>query len=717
MEQYSQDHGPYVKKDYSEVEDVARFNNVTFLTTAGETHLNSQGAFTDSGFLSMFNFPMLQGDPVHALNGPYSIVLTKHLAITLFGNADPMGRTVRIDSNANFTVTGVMKDLPDNTSFNFNYLLPWSFMTRLGWEDLDWGRNSVYSYVLLKPGASQAAFDEKIRNITRSHSKETPEVITQSMERFHLYARSENGRLVGDRINTVRLFGIIAGFILLIACINFMNLSTARSERRAKEVGIRKVVGAYKGYLVAQFIGESILISIISFAIAVFIVQVSLPPFNQLVGKQLFIDYYNPWFWTFSIGFILFTGLLAGSYPAFYLSSFRPAQVLKGAFKATNALVTPRKALVVVQFSFAIVLIISTLIIGRQIQYGQDRNAGYERTNMVYAFTQGDVDKHYKLIKTELLSSGAAVGVTRTSGPITRHWSDGWGFSWDGSTETDKKTDFIQMSADADFTLTTGVKILQGRDIDINKFPTDSSAMLVNEAALVAMHVKNPIGITVKQDDGPTWHVVGVIRDFILESPFEQKDQSDVHYGGPQDLRPGNALPVLNPANTTATNLALAEKVFHKYNPSYPFEYYFSSTESYARSFRDELRIGRLAALFAGLTIFISCLGLFALATYMAENRVKEIGVRKVLGASVTGLTALLAKDFIKLVLAAFIIATPIAWFAMDKWLKGFGYRIEIGWGVFAVSGALAIMIALLTVSYQAIKAAIANPIRSLRSE
>src|ERR1022692_2181725 len=362
-----------IKKDYPEVEDAARFTNITFLVTVGEKHLNIRGAFTDSSFLSMFSFPLLKGNPAQALTGNYNIVLTQKLAKNLFGNEDAIGQTVRIDSNANFTVTGVLKDLPNNTSFDFEYLLPWAFMTKLGWDDNYWGNNSVKTYVLLKPNASQTAFDAKVKNITTSHSDETEQVFSQPVSRLHLYSKDENGKLVDGQIETVKLFGIIAAFILLIACINFMNLSTARSEKRAKEVGIRKVVGAKKSSLISQFIGESILIAFIAGLIAIIIVQLSLPGFNTLTDKKLFIPYGSPYFWLSAVGFVVFTGFLAGSYPAFFLSSFQPVKVLKGTFKKVNALVAPRKILVILQFTFAIVLIICTIIVKQQIDYAKDR--------------------------------------------------------------------------------------------------------------------------------------------------------------------------------------------------------------------------------------------------------------------------------------------------------------------------------------------------------
>ena len=710
-----------LKKDYPEVKDAVRFNNVTFLLTANDKHLNVQGAFADSSFLNVFNFPLAEGTAQQALHGSYSIVITKELAKKFFGNENAVGKTIRIDSVNNCTVTAVLKDLPANTQFNFEYLLPWSYMTRLGWDDDSWNNNGIYTYTLLKPNASQASFDKKIKDITIDHTKgtaspSTTEVFTQPLSRAYLYSKSENGKLADGPIATVRLFAIIAGFILLIACINFMNLSTARSEKRAKEVGIRKVMGAHKIKLIAQFLVESIVISSMAFAIALVLAQISLSAFNTLVGKELFINYADPLFWLFSIAFILFSGALAGSYPAFFLSSFQPVTVLKGTFRKANGSVNPRKVLVVLQFTFAIVLIISTIIVQRQIEYALNRDAGYNRNNLVYTFAQGDVSEHYDLIKHDLLNDGAAVSMTRCANPITRRWSDSWGYIWKGSSKEDEKIDFVTLGTDADFTKTTGVKLIAGRDIDVDNFPTDSTAVMLNESAVKMMHVNDPVGMEIKEADGTAkWHVVGVVKDFIMESPY-QKDISPMMIFGPARSF-GYVVHIrLNPANTTASNLAKLEKVFKQYNPQYPFEYVFAD-QSYARKFDDTQRTAKLAALFSGLTIFISCLGLFALAAYMAEQRTKEIGVRKVLGASAANITSLLSKDFLKLVIISFAIASPVAWFAMSKWLKGYSYHIGIEWWVFGAAGFVAVVIALLTVSFQAIKAAIASPVKSLRTE
>lgn len=709
--------GPTLKLEYAnDVEDVARVNENNFLFTVGDKHLNAQGYFTDPSFLTLFSFPLLKGNATTALNSINNIVVTEKFANKLFGTADAVGKVVRLDSTDNFTVTGVLKDLPNNTTASFEYLLPWQYMKKIGWDDEYWGNNSIQTYILLKPGVSHDAFDAKIQNITINHTKDgdksTTKVFTQPLRDRWLYSKSENGKFVAGRIEMVKLFAIIALFILLIACINFMNLSTARSEKRAKEVGIRKVVGAQKGSLVAQFIGESILLSFIAGVLAIIIVQLSLSPFNTLVGKELYIGYNNVWFWLFFILFILFTGFIAGSYPAFYLSSYQPVKVLKGTFKAAHALVTPRKVLVVMQFTFAIALIICTIIVQHQIKYAQSRDSGYKKDQLVYTSIQGDVGKHYDAIKDELLSSGAAIAVTKSMSPITQRYSDSWGFQWADMKPGDEKTDFVRMASDADFVKTMGVTLMQGRDIDIKNYPADSTAMLLNETAVKMMRFKNPVGQIVKAD-GKNWHVVGVLKDFIYASPYEKVQQLVVQ--GPASWF--NVIHFkLNPQKSTAEALQLAEHVFKKYNPQYPFDYKFAD-EAYALKFQEEQRTGTLAGLFAGLTIFISCLGLFGLATYMAENRIKEIGVRKVLGASVANITALLSKDFLTLVIISFLIASPIAWWAMSHWLSSYTYRISIEWWVFASAGLLSILIAVITVSYQSIKAAIANPVKSLRTE
>jgi ABC-type antimicrobial peptide transport system permease subunit len=493
-----------------------------------------------------------------------------------------------------------------------------------------------------------------------------------------------------------------------------MNLSTARSEKRAREVGIRKVVGARKGSLIGQFIGESVFMALLAGIAAIIIVQLSLPAYNRLTEKDLFIDYGNICTWIAFTGFILFTGLLAGSYPAFFLSSFQPVKVLKGSFKKANALVTPRKVLVVLQFSFAIILIICTMIVKQQIDYARNRQAGYNRDNLIYQFMTGDISKNYTLIKNELLSSGVAKSITKTNSPLTERWSNGWGQNWEGKDPNDK-TSFDRYLEDEGLGATAGLQFVQGRDFDLKQFPTYSTGLIINESSLKIMKFKNPIGKTVS-DLGIDWHIVGVIKDFILTSPYEPT-RPILICGAKSQFMTFKVMQIkLNGNNRTAENLKRAETIFKKYNPEYPFDPKFVD-EAYARKFDNEKRQGKLAGLFAGLTIFISCLGLFGLATYMAENRVKEIGIRKILGASLTSITTLLSKDFVKLVIISFLIAAPLAWWGMYKWLQSYTYRVSLEWWVFALAGFLSVMIALLTVSYQSIKAAIANPVKNLKTE
>jgi len=709
-----------LEKDLPEAERAVRviFNN-KLLFSVGDKKIIESGSIVDTGFLQMFSFPLLKGNATTALIDPHAVLLTEKAAKSIFGNEDAMGKVIKIENKDNFTVTGILKDLPGNSRFSFEYLLPWSYIKYREGTDLGWSDNSTSTYVMLKPKASYASVAVKIKDLKQKYSSEAKtmkwELFIYPLKRWRLYSSFTNGvEDNGGRSTFVKLFSIIAGFILLIACINFMNLSTARSEKRAKEVGIRKVVGAQKSSLISQFIGESVFIAFLAGIAAIIIVQISLPAYNQLTEKTLFINFDNINTWMAFTGFILFTGLLAGSYPAFFLASFQPVKVLKGTFKKANALVTPRKVLVVLQFTFAIMLIICTIVVKQQIDYARDRQTGYNKDNLVYHFMTGDIPKNYTLIKNELLASGIAKSITKTNSPLTERWSDGWGQSWEGKDPNDN-TSFDRYLSDEGLGLTAGLQFIQGRDFDLKQFPTDSTGLIINESSLKIMKFKDPIGKIVG-DLGIKWHIVGVIKDFILTSPYEPTRPLLI-CGAKSSFMSFNVVQIkLNGNNATAENLQKAAAIFKKYNPEYPFEYKFVD-EAYAQKFDNEQRQGTLAALFAGLTIFISCLGLFGLATYMAENRIKEIGVRKVLGASVTGITTLLSKDFVKLVIISFVIAAPLSYWGMYKWLQDYQYRVPIQWWVFAVACFLSVAIAILTVSYQAIKAALANPVKSLRTE
>jgi len=705
---------PILKDEVPEITDVSRISwGENYLFTVGNKSLQAQGNVVDPAFLTMFSYPLLTGNPKTVLNDPSSIVITQTLAKKIFGDKDPVGQVIKVENDENYKVSGILKDLPNNTQFNFEYLMSYEHKTMKGYIDKDWTDVSIRTFVLLKPNTSLATANTNIKGVITKYSDGRAKTtqFLYPLAKLRLYSDFKNGISVGGRIERIKIFTLIAVFIILIACINFMNLSTARSDKRAKEVGIRKVAGAGKKSLVSQFLAESVFIAFIAGIIAIIAVQISLPAFNELTKKQLSINFGHGGFWLTGIGFVLFTGITAGSYPAFFLSAFKPIAVLKGSFKKINALVTPRKVLVVLQFTFAIALIVSTLVVNQQINYAQERETGYDRNNLGYVFEQGDIYKNYELIKNELINSGVASSVSKTQAPLTQNWSSGISMNWQGK-DPRVKIQINRYTEDGDLVKTAGMHLVKGRDIDIKTYPTDSTACLLSESAVKAMGFKDPIGQLVF-DDPINWHVVGVIGDFILESPYEPIKPFMVK--GPK--YGGDVVHIkFNNSNTTAHNLANAEKIFKKYNPAFPFDFHFTS-EEYALKFSDEKLTATLALLFAALTIIISCLGLFGLASYMAESRIKEIGVRKVLGASVVSITALLAKDFLKLILLAVVLASAIAGWAMNKWLEGYQYKTAISGWVFVIAGLLAIGIAILTVGYQSVKASLANPVKSLRTE
>jgi ABC-type antimicrobial peptide transport system permease subunit len=702
-----------LKREYPGIENSCRTDNRWFVTIVGDKKVSTRALVTDPSFLSMFSFPLVKGNRETALNSVHSIVITQQMAAKMFGEANPMGRIIKIDED-NFTVTGVLKDLPVNSSIDFEYLLPWDYYKKLGADDDNWSNNSIEVYAQVKPGISEQEINTQIRDITKRHSKgeEQVEVFLHPLRKWHLYGAFGNGKNVGGRIDMVRMFGIIAAFVLLIACINFMNLSTARSEKRAKEVGIRKVAGALRRSLILQFLLESVVLAIISGILALLLVLNVLPAFNTLVGKELQLPFTNIFFWTVLFAFLVITGILAGSYPAFFLSSFNPVGVLKGVFKKAGSAINPRKVLVVLQFSIAIILIISTVIVVQQMQHARNRNAGFAGNLLMYHWITGDLNKNFQLVKNELLSSGTAISVTRTASQLTEQFSSSTSVYWKGKDSNDD-TEFERGAQDEDLARTAGLRITQGRDLDLDQYPSDSAGMLINESAAKAMGFANPIGQTVRDGTGE-YHVVGVFADYIFGSPYEHTRPMIII--GPKGIRFNIVHMRLAQSGDVMKQVQTVEKIFKKYNPNYPFEYHFAD-QDYARKFVDMQRTAQLTALFAILTVFISCLGLFGLASYMAEARIKEIGIRKVLGASAIRITTLLTKDFLVLVAISLVIASPIAWYAMHRWLQGYAYRTSIGWWVFTGTGLLVIIISLLTTSYHAIKAVYTNPIKNLRTE
>jgi len=702
-----------LKKDFPEINRACRTSWVMkHLLQVGDKKITAPGICTDPDFLLMFSFPLLKGNPATVLRDGQAIVITEAFARVLFGNQDPVDKFVKLDNKATFKVAGVLKNLPQNTSFRFEYLLPYDYFRKsMPWAENNWAANAIHTYVELKPGTEVSQIQDKLKNLPSQHGEQNFGLFLHPLTKWHLYAKFENGKLAGGRIEVVWAFGIIAGLILLIACINFMNLSTVRSQNRAREVGIRKVLGVKKQHLVFQFLGESVAYAFLAGLIALSLATLVLPYFDNLFRANFQLDFENTSLWVSFLAFIFFTGAAAGIYPAFYLSSFKPVNALKGIIKSSPTAFTFRQVLVMVQFTCGIALIIGSIVIQKQVKFAQARDTGYNQDQLIYVQFFGDLKQNFPLLKQELLNAGIATSVTQTNSPITELWDTSSKLKWPGKSPG-LAGNFNVLCADENLSKTFGFQVSSGREFDLRRFPTDSMACLLTESAVAAMGLKEPIGQNIQSDD-MNWKVVGVVKDFIIGSPYATTEPLII-YGAKSwfnvaHIKLSNNLPL-------AESLTKTEELVKKYNPSYPFEYYFID-EAYAQKFNDENRVAKLTELFTGLIIFISCLGLFGLATFTAEQRTKEIGIRKVLGASVSGITAMLSKDFLKLVLIANLIAGPIAWYSMHQWLQSYAYRIAIDPWIFGLAAFLALLIAFLTVSFQAVKAAIANPVKSLRNE
>ncbi len=575
----------------------------------------------------------------------------------------------------------------------------------------NWGDNSFQLFAQINDNTRVESVTSKIKDIGKKHYPQSkPEYFLQPMKKWHLYAEFKNGVNVGGRIKYVWMFGIIGVFILLLACINFMNLSTARSEKRAKEVGIRKASGSVRDQLITQFFIESLSVVIFAFLLSIFLVELSLPFFNEVADKKISIPWSSPLFWLIGLSFSLLTTLIAGSYPAFYLSSFQPVKVLKGAFRTGRFAAMPRKVLVVLQFTVSITLIIGTIVVYRQIQFAKNRSIGYSNAGLIQLGNTDAIKNSYSAFRDDLLKTGVVYEISESSSPTTGIWGNRDDFTWEG-----KDPQLLPLiglvSCTHEFGKTIGWQIIEGRDFS-RDFKTDSSAIILNEAAMKLIGSKNIIGKIITDENNNRFHVVGVVKNLIMESPYAEIKPTFFTLG--KDLRLVNIK--LMPTVQISDALSKIQKVFKAYNPGISFEYQFGDKE-YAKKFGDEERIGKLSTFFALLAIMISCLGLFGLVSFVAEQRTMEIGIRKVLGANIRGIVALLSKDFLKLVTIAIVIASPIAWFIMNRWLQDFAYRANISWWVFIVAGIVAFLIAMLTVSFQAIKAALANPVKSLRTE
>lgn len=690
--------------------------NFDHILAVGDKKITEEGMWVQPEFPRMLSLKMVKGSQ-DGLKDPSSALLAQSVAKALFGDTDPIGKTVKFDNRYDFRVAGVYEDLPRNTSLNETKLLiSWEkYVTNEEWlknSQTQWDNHSFQLFVQLNDNVDIDKATAKIKGIARQHVKEGDEyALLHPMDKWRLYSKFTNGKVDGGRIQFVWLFGIIGVFVLLLACINFMNLSTARSEKRAREVGIRKTMGSLRSQLIGQFLGESIIVAFIAFVLSIGLALLSLSFFNGMADKEVSLPWSNPFFWLMALAFILFTGLISGSYPAFYLSRFDPVKVLKGTFKAGRFAALPRKILVVVQFTVSIALIIGTIIVFRQIHYAKSRPVGYTREGLItVSINTKELYGHYDVLRNDLLATGVVENMAESSSPITNVWSNQIGFDWKGK-DPNAVPLFGTIAVTHDFGKTIGWQIKEGRDFSRN-YTTDTGQLILNEAGVKLTGFKDPVGQVIKWNDKDRM-VIGVIKDMVMESPYTpvQPTVFFLDYGWT------NIITIrVKPTVPVREALTKLEPVFKQYNPGSPFEYKFTD-EQYAQKFSDEERIGNLATFFAVLAVFISCLGLFGLASFVAERRTKEIGVRKVLGASVMNIWQMLSKDFVSLVIISCLIAIPIAWYVLHQWLQQYEYRTPISWWIFTIAGLGAMAIALLTVSFQAIKAAISNPVKSLRSE
>lgn len=683
----------------------------------GDKKLYVNGGITGGDFLQMFRYPFIKGHPATAMKDPYSIVLTQSTATSLFGKEEAMGKTLRFDNEHDLVVTGILKDLPANSSFSFNFLVPFSYREQ-GNPDIkkerlsgSFGNNNLQIFVQLKAGADYAKVYPKIKFIEHTEKESQNAMLSvvtlQPLLRWHLYSNYKNGKDLPGFLEYVRIFTIIGVLVLLIACINFINLTTARSERRAREVGVRKAIGSQRKDLILQFLLESFVLTLISFVFSIAFVQLALPAFNTLTNSKIVIPYTNIGFWGVALTCICITALIAGSRPAFYLSSFQPVKVLKGTIQVGPVASLPRKIMVVVQFTCSVAFIISTIIIYRQIQYAKDRPNGYTLNRLMETDINGDLRKNFTAMRNELLQKRIVTDVSTATSPTTDVW---WHTSleqWPGKYPSET-VEMGAMFVSDDYVRTMGMTMKEGRNFN----NVDTASVLFNETAIAVLRIKDPVNQVVTWNGRP-WKIAGVIKDALMVSPFTKADPTMLFYSkDPQNIM----IYRLSPNLSTQEGITQLTAVFNKYNPAFPFKYKFSD-ESYAAKFKLEVLIGKLAGLFAGLAIFISCLGLFGLAAYVAERRTKEIGIRKVLGASISQVWMLLSKDFLLLVTISCVIASPLAFYFLDGWLAKYEYRITIGAGVFILAGVMAVVLTIVTISFQAIKAATANPVKKLRSE
>ncbi|HYX09533.1 MAG TPA: ABC transporter permease [Bacteroidales bacterium] len=700
---------PVLSLEYPDFKYVTRYNQWGYqlLTSAGDKHFFENIKATDSTFFKIFSFPFLEGDPQTALRNITSVVITHQIAKKYFGDDSPLGKTITLNGHYALTVTGVVADIPNNSSIKFDFLVPFRFMKELGSNIEDLGNNSYYTFVMLPPGISEQEASAKIKNRLRVNNDEGGYLYLQSLTKMHLYNLGGGGGIVN-----VKIFSIIAVFILLIACINFMNLSTARASKRAREIGIRKVIGASRGKLISQFIGESLIVSIIAVFFAMIFVETMLPTYNQITGKNLILNY-NPQ----TIGILaiitVLTGLVAGSYPAFLLSSFRPVKVLKSKNFGSNGSPLFRKILVVFQFSLSIILIICTIIIHKQLAYLQNKELGINKDNVAYIQLKGNMINKMPLLKDRLLENKDILSISFSNSFPCRSWSNGGGWNWQGK---DPETNPLvtTSSVDYDFAKVFDIKLDKGRFLSADH-PSDTVqpyGIVVNETFAKIIGKKDIIGTILTNWGNNSFQVIGVAKDFHF-TPATEAIGPMVMFNDPS--RYSYMFIRINGKRTPET-IDYIKKVYSSVIPGYPFDYDFVDAV-YSNLYKGQAQQQKIFGIFAFLAIFISCLGLFGLSTYLTEQRTKEIGIRKVMGASVYRISVILSREFAWLVLIANLIAWPLAYFYLKSWMQDYAYHIDIHWWIFLFAGLIALSIAMVTISIITIRAANSNPTNSLRYE
>ncbi|MEO0337649.1 MAG: ABC transporter permease [Bacteroidota bacterium] len=684
--------------------------------TYGDKTLSQQGIFMEAVAPEMLTLKMISGSR-NALEDPYSILISERAAEAIFGEKNPINESLKLDNEDLVKVGGVYEVLPDNSSFDgVHFFASWELYEKKQPAWVGWGNSWFQTVVQVADNvdietASLAIKDAKLKNIDEeSGARRQPVLFLHPMSDWHLRSKFVEGEQIGGRIEYVWLYGTIGFFVLLLACINFMNLSTARSEKRAMEIGVRKTLGSQRSQIIKQFFTESILISSLAFVFSILLVYLMMPFFNEVAGKEITRWWANPNFWLLCLGFTLLTGLLAGSYPALFLSSFLPVKVLKGSVKTGRGASIPRKVMVTIQFVVSIVLINGTIVVYKQIQFAKDRPIGYDQSRLLSSYiTTDEINKHFDRFRNDLFQTGVVEEVAKSENLITRTFTTNSGLDWQGK-DPEMEEEFVTMRVSHEFGKTIDWEIIKGRDFS-KEFPTDSLGLVVNEAAVKYMGFDDPIGQQIQWGEDEVYHIIGVTKDMITQSTYRPTRQMFFFI----DYNRSNVATLKLKPSFTSSDIAKIEAVFKTYDPVTPFSYRFMD-EDYARKFANAERVGKLAGFFTILAVLISCLGLFGMIAFVAERRTKEIGIRKVLGASVLSLWQLLTKEFIFLVCIAGLLAVPIAYHYMSKWLSNFEYRIDLSVQIFVIAFILAILLTLLTISIQVLRAAMANPVKSIKS-